>query len=371
MISYKVENTFFSNIYLALHHSFKTNHKVEFICKDSEYDSLDWTKEPEESLEQLMLKHALDLRHRYERIILGWSGGTDSHTIYKIFKKYKIHIDEILIKTSTRIAHQPKKNVDWIKKNHYDSSTIITEYDQYDDFLKNLECPNDEWIWNNKGNLLIFGVTTGGDTSQYLIEKNHSGKKYIYIAGYEKPYLIYKNKKWYARHLDKTLRGTMGYDYIDHFYLSPLINLKQNHLLKRATKELITKNNLKLEDNDTAEEKWGCNDNNFGYQSYASASGRTEELNNGISFLQKIEYNKQFLLNLNVKKKYNNKLFKDKVLSDFLSNENKTAINYINGIYNLYSESKFIYKLHENKIINSRELICLPNIWSKTYNLGP
>jgi hypothetical protein len=375
MIGYKVGDNFFYNTYLALYHSFKTNQQIEFICKDNEYDQLDWTQEPKETLEELLLSQILDLRNRYERVILMWSGGTDSHTIYKIFSKYKIHIDEILIKTSTKLIYAPKKSVDWMKKNHYDPSTIITEFDQYDPFLKNIEADNDDWVWKNKGCHLIFGISNGGESVRYLVEKNHSGKKYVLITGHEKPKLVYKNGSWHARFIDRELRPVMGYDdYLCPLYLTPIINLKQCHLLKRSVNELIKKNNSKLNEDDEAEHKWQWKNNDSEYYNYAFACGRVPELNYGLSFMQKvISPNMNFLDSRQQKDYcYLDKLkIKDKILVDYLNNSNSTALNFIKGIFNLYSESKFMYYLHEKKIILPHQLLNPKPIWSKTYNLGP
>ena len=81
MIHYLVNNKQFFNPYLARYESFKSGSPISFYCNDAENDLLDWTQEPPETFEKLMDQHAHNLRNKYERLVLAWSGGTDSHTI--------------------------------------------------------------------------------------------------------------------------------------------------------------------------------------------------------------------------------------------------------------------------------------------------
>ena len=103
-IAYRVGHKFIYNIYPALMEAMTSCNPVEFYCRDSLYDQFNWAVEPEQSLDELMTAHALSLRSQYERVILLWSGGTDSHTIYNIFKRANIRNDEILIKASEQKA---------------------------------------------------------------------------------------------------------------------------------------------------------------------------------------------------------------------------------------------------------------------------
>lgn len=235
-IAYRVGSKFIYNIYPALMEAMTSGNPVEFYCRDSLYDQFNWAVEPEQSLDELMTAHALSIRSQYERVILLWSGGTDSHTIYNIFKQANIRIDEILIKASAHLAQYPDHHVDWIRANHYDPTTIITRYDQNDTALRSLDCPDEDWVWKNKGDLLMFGMSTGAEGVKHLIERNHAGKQWTAVAGFEKPRLVYRQGRWYARHLDSPLRQTMSYDHLNRFFLEPLINIKQNHLVKHAVK---------------------------------------------------------------------------------------------------------------------------------------
>jgi hypothetical protein len=369
-IAYRVGSKYIYNIYPALMEAMTSGHKVEFYCKDSVYDQFDWTKEPEQSLDELMTAHALSLRSQYERLILLWSGGTDSHTIYNIFKRANIHIDEILIKASEHLEQYPDHHVTWMRANHWDSTTRITRYDQNDTQLRGLDCSDEDWVWKNKGDLLMFGMSTGAEGVKHVIERNHAGQHWTAIAGFEKPRLIYRQGRWWARHLDSPLRQTMSYDHLHRFFLEPLINIKQNHLVKRAVKAHIEKNNLPLYDEDWAEAKWPRTPN--GYRAWATACGRHAELSNGASHLQKIRSDQYFSIDISREKSYTDLISSpDPTLQGFLSNRDKTALNYIKGLFNLQSENKFMDFVNENQYLRQKnQLVNIRLMFSKCYDLG-
>ena len=368
MIGYKVGEEFFYNKYLALYNSFKNNKPLRFLCNDEQYDLLDWGTEPKESLEELMTAHALNLRHTHDRVILGWSGGSDSHTIYKVLQKNKIYIDEIIIKTSKDLIYQPKNHADWIRKNHYDKNTIITEYDQYDDSFRLLDRPNEEWIWKNCGDVCHAGVNTGGAHTKFQIEKNHGGKKYVFITGYEKPQLKFSNGTWWASIGDRTIYHVIGHNYnIEYFYLQPLIHLKQCHLYKNYLKKYIVDTKKSIQ-NDTS--AWNILDGD--YNKIIQALHRTE-LTHGVSSCQKLAWKDQLSIDLGAQNTYRYiREHHDHILTKTLSNDNKASINFFRGLFNLYCEKKFVDYLNANHVQRAKNhLLDLKHIYSKWYNLGP
>lgn len=369
-IAYRVGTKYIYNIYPALMESMQSGNPIEFYCRDSLYDQYDWTKEPEQSLDELMTAHAFSLRSEYDRVILLWSGGTDSHTIYNIFKRANIRIDEILIKASAHLAQYPDHHVDWIRANHYDPTTIITRYDQNDTTLRSLDCPDEDWVWKNKGDLLMFGMSTGAEGVKHLIERNHAGKRWTAVAGFEKPRLVYRQGRWWARHLDDPLRQTMSYDHLNRFFLEPLINIKQNHLVKHAVNQHIAKNKLPLHDGDWAEAKWLHTPD--GYYDWATACGRHPELSDGASHLQKVRSKQYFSLDISKEKSYADLLANpDPTLQEFLKNQNKTALNYIKGLFNLQSETRFMNFVNDNQYLKEKnQLVNIKLIFSKEYDLG-
>lgn len=372
MIAYRVNGRYINNIYLALHERWRSGHALEFYVNENEYDQFDWTQEPTESLEDLMAAHAQTLRSTYDRIVLLWSGGTDSHTIYNVFRRLNLHIDEILIKASNHSIGFPEINHVWLQKNHWDPTTKITRYDDHDMTLRALDVPDEDWVWRDKGDLLKYGMTSSGDGVKFLCEKNHSGYHWTAIGGYEKPRLVYRQGRWYSRQLDMVLRPTMGHNYITHFFLEPLIHIKQSHLVKHAVKKLLIEKNLPLYDGDWAESKWDKTDD--GYRSWATACGRHDEVTLGVSNTQK-KYNDALdATEIDLSGSWQNLGFThDSRLAHDLSEKSPVAINYIKGFHNLGSERGFMEFLTGEQWF-CRSQSCFTNLkftWSKEYDLGP
>jgi len=64
---------------------------------EKEFDKLDLSVEPEESLDYFYLKRCEQLRNEYDHLVLHYSGGHDSHNILETFMFNNIFLDEILI----------------------------------------------------------------------------------------------------------------------------------------------------------------------------------------------------------------------------------------------------------------------------------
>jgi len=370
MIAYKVNNKFINNIFLAARESQVSTQPVELYCYDHVYDQHNWAVEPELDFESLLSSHALHLRNKFEKLILLWSGGTDSHTIYNIFKKNQIHIDEIIIRTNKNSIMFPDYHAKWLKENHWDPHTIITDYDGYNPELRMIDLSDEDWVWKNRGDLLRYTVSSCGDGVKFLCEKNYSGKNWSLISGHEKPRLIYRNGNWYHRQLNLALESTMGNDKIEHFFLEPLVAIKQAHLLKNSVKKLIFKNKLPLYNEDSAEAKW--TQTNSGYRQLAKACGRHDELTLGVSLNQKLGCIELDKTELNLIGDWKNIKTADQQLLVDLQNNNQVANSYVKGLYNLTSEFGFVNYLRDNGWLrhNNNCVTSLKFIWSKEYNLG-
>lgn len=372
MIAYQVGNQFINNVYLALHTSWKTGNPVKFYCNDHEFDKFDWTIEPEASLDSLMSDYALRLRDTHERLILMWSGGTDSHTIYNIFKQNNIHIDEIIIKTEKGSIEFPEEHANWMREHHWDPTTIITQFDNFDKDLRLIELPNEDWVWLNKGDLLKYCLPAASAGVQFLCEKNHAGHDWRVINGFEKPRLVYRNGRWFSRQLAETLNQAMGSDRLIPFFLEPFIAIKQSHMLKRGVKHILAETNQPLYDADSAEAKWPRTVD--GYRKWATAMGRHEELLVGTSHYQKMLNEVLGKTEIDITGNWKSlHITQDIRLEHDLTNGDVVAKNFIKGFHNIASEKGFMNFLRENGWFRHSDscLTRLNFIWSKEYDLGP
>jgi hypothetical protein len=377
MYYYIVNGKRIYNTHLAHHESWLSHSPIQFVCNDEEYDKLDWTQEPAESMETLMDQEAVALRQRYERLVFFWSGGTDSHTMYNVFQRNNIHIDQIVTIGNEKLPYMPTTHWDWLQKNHWDSSTIITPYDKLNQSVRSRYLDGDEWMFNNVGDLKLFSNgPPDAHQSVDLCEHHHSGKNWIMVSGHEKPWIVYKDGRWYARQKDVAMRQTFGpVDRLFRFFCQPRLALKQAHMLKNVVKKTGVQltNGLDAETVFTGNSYGTPNLGASGYRAFARACGRHDELSLGVSAMQKKTHadfvsidigTEGNLSDLNISKS-------ETVLQELYSDRNATAINYINGLYNMFGSNREFFKhMFETGAMPAGQILKTKAIASKAYCIG-
>lgn len=94
---YKVGETYYTNAVAAFKAATALGvTDVTYHFLDSVYGSLDWSKEPTESLDELYKQRAQQLRDKYDYLILSFSGGGDSYNVLRSFIDNGIHLDEVV-----------------------------------------------------------------------------------------------------------------------------------------------------------------------------------------------------------------------------------------------------------------------------------
>ncbi len=370
-IYYQVNDKKFYNTYLAHYESFKTGGKVKFSVDQPAYDALNWLNEPEQSIEDLMVQHAHRLRSQYDVLILHWSGGTDSHTVYNVFRRNNIHIDEIRVIVGNELTPKfPQFFLNWIQANHNDPHTEITKIDVADVNSKQSVIDQSDWIFNNVCFMPVFAYSSFEPSD---IERNnvkYSGKKWCMISGHEKPDLVFLKDSWYTRFEDRAMRQTMN-PHVENFFLDPMINLKQSHLLKQAIKKLGVKvqNGQRAVDiyNITAPDSTDAN-----YQAHAVACGRDIELLPGHSNLQK-KVTKSQLSDLHFDHAGNLQVspaLADVMLREKVLDQHPLAVKYLQGIQSLHHEHRFMEYLVENRLSSYQNPLVVKSTFSKPYLIG-
>jgi hypothetical protein len=371
MVKYLVSNKKFNNVYLALYESYLTGLPIKFYCFDDVYDQHVWLHEPSETIDELMDQHAHDLRNRYDCLVLLWSGGYDSHTIYQVFKRNKIHIDIIHYHCNKKSPQFPEEHFEWMNRNHWDPTTQIRTLDDRDsEFRKNF-VNSEDWLVQDQGDLFRYGTGSTGYTVSTLYQDTLGNKSWKAICGYEKPRLVYRKGRWYHRQLGNVLQHTMGHEHIEYFFLQPKIAIKQAHILKRNVKNYIKATNQPLYDGDWAEAKYSRDP--AGMHAWNLACGRLPELTYGVSSTQK-SINEQFYkMKLNLIGDWKNLLGNsDLQLHQELEQGHATAVNYVKGLYSLTSNRLFFSWLKDHGWLRnpSQNILDLKFIWSKEYDLG-
>jgi hypothetical protein len=366
-INYIVNGKDFYNGLLAFHESYTTGSPVKFYCNDDQYDRYNWMVEPSESIEVLMDQQAKELRQKYDRLIFFWSGGTDSQTMYNVFKRNNIHIDEIITMGNDRLEYMPLWHTEWIQANHWDPHTIITVLDKFDIGVRSQFVKNENWALENVADLKLFSNGPPDvHTSVAMCERNHNGHNWVMVSGHEKPWLVYQNGQWWSQQKDYALRQTFGLgNKLNAFFLNPKLLIKQAHMLKRALNKLPIKlvNGLRSDE---------LLPSTQGYTIYAQACGRHDELTYGVSALQK-KTHKQFIsINFGTTGNMSdlNLSTAEPCLIERYSDGDKTALNYVRGLYNVAANIEFVDWLNNFHLISPGQILRTKAVWSKAYCIG-
>ena len=240
---------------------------IVFNFHDEFFSKLDWSKEPVESLDELYRARAQQIRDTYKRVMLCYSGGSDSQFILETFLNNNIFIDEIYTVNWDKATNKLDKTQ--LMKD--ESAKFVLEYDF--NVVPNLKrvsqlSPNtkinvldtSEYLFNdiNSSKFEMLGMQQTPFATRGLISpvprswhktlwtelgKRISDTNSCLITGFEKPNLFIdkSNKVWFAF-------SDAGYNYekylnksiVDHsiniefFFWSPecpLLPRKQSHVM--------------------------------------------------------------------------------------------------------------------------------------------
>lgn len=211
--------------------------KIHFHWHESAWDSIDWTIEPEESWEDLMLARCLQIREKYDHVSLMYSGGYDSHAILLTFLKHNIKLDRIIcfVKEYYDNSYDWGPGLEfakWVKKEKQPWLEIFAPNYTQNDIAKVYKELGPEWVYYaNNHNM-------GKSQAIYLLEKfnpeylkdAHKGNS-VWIMGKEKPSLDYYNGNFYAQIWDAFAIWDYSLsNYAEPFYISydmPELYVKQ------------------------------------------------------------------------------------------------------------------------------------------------
>lgn len=244
------------------------NHYAKFYFNDEVFEKLDWTKEPNFSLDDLYKVRARQIRDEYDYVILSYSGGSDSTEILETFLECGLFIDEIQTVHYSELIRQMDE--DLISKD--ESLAVMLEYKravlpklkrvrELSPNTKITEIDVSDYTYNqiakNKFDYMgITGQRTNGTglikplrTNTFYMhnynQQTFKGKgKVAFVRGYDKPILSIENGNLIFRFSDMPLHGVklmrggqVGemYTFEDFFWSHkmPFIPIKQSHVIKK------------------------------------------------------------------------------------------------------------------------------------------
>jgi hypothetical protein len=258
---YVVNDNIYFNKVEAIIDANKSAADIEWVFYDTVFNNTNFTIEPESTLSDLYLARAIQLRKKYDYLVLFFSGGADSVNILETFLKNNITIDEIVVNyPETGLLNYNLNNVDVSASNNISEfkytiqpylTCIKKDYPKlkitfHDYFIDMLNYKSKGWMIRSKD--WIHPATAAKfDLSRcsHLIEiLSHNRVGVIY--GIDKPIVAYvtNSKKYYYILSDVSVNGAL--DAIDHqnmytelFYITPDmpdIIVKQAHTILNKCK---------------------------------------------------------------------------------------------------------------------------------------
>jgi hypothetical protein len=194
-----------------------------------------------------------------------------------------------------------------------------------------------------------------------MCEAQHGAYNWAMVSGHEKPYLVYRNGTWWTRQEDRPMRQVFGIGRIECFFLDPVLNLKQSHLLKNSLKKLPIKYT------DGAQAELLIPNGNSGYTAFAKSCGRHSEFSAGVSNEQKVVF-----------RRIGNLVFGDtvdvssgeRILQELVKDNDPFAMRYLNGLRNIQSDQGFMEYINESGLLSPNQILRTQPVYSKPYNLG-
>jgi hypothetical protein len=252
----------------------KYNAKLQFCFHDELFEKVNWAIEPDVDIGTLYKMRAQQLRDKYNYLILGFSGGSDSVQVLYTFLKNNIFIDEIQ-------THHHAKAVERLGEDVVANDPDLQDFLEYKyaalpllemvrklspkTKITTLDCSDFSQVdYYNKKYLSV-----GGDSKLhpgthrlyvgvprmhgfFLTHYNNNivepPKNTAFIRGYEKPILSldfnnnyelnFQFSDFVMRDSVRNVKGQVSDQYeIENFFWSqdaPLIPVKQSHLIKKV-----------------------------------------------------------------------------------------------------------------------------------------
>lgn len=256
---YQVGSTRYNNKIDALIASTKTNTPVSWYFNNDVYSQVTWQTQPQESLQEIYRQRALQLREKYDYLVLNYSAGSDSQNILDTFLLHDIPIDEVCVRWAidgysqyrpSRLSQPDNVHSEWhyaivpgleklrqLRPNIHIELVDVTHdaFTMFDDM--------DPWYHATTG-----AIPSPGHINRWILGLDRYQKMFVdkgirccQIFGTDKPRLMYDQGQFYTFFLD-VIAGTPRnlinyndeYNALELFYWSPdmpKIVQKQAHVM--------------------------------------------------------------------------------------------------------------------------------------------
>lgn len=275
---YRVGNQTFHNKFQATSYALKNGLSVHFDMYESAFDSCDWSREPTHTWDQLLDIRANQIAAKNKPIVMYFSGGTDSWTMYKVFERNKIHIDLIYLRRRQGEADAMinSRVFDLLTNGLYDPTTkVIIREDNFDFYQQAYD--TEDWIWTKQiRHEFTIGFTGDQETQEFLAQQLGTDD-FVAVTGFEKARLYFDTFRVHSYLPDLIFNRVMGLKNLECFYITselPELHIKQSYLMLKWIKQ----KNPGLGPRDLTAYNDFHNPDKFDWNDYATANGRFGEI---------------------------------------------------------------------------------------------
>jgi hypothetical protein len=242
--------------------------EVKYYFHDHFFKTLNWEIEPPQSLPELYKERAIQLRDKYDYLVLSFSGGSDSNEVLETFLQNNIFLDEVFVSNWEKAISKVNKKellqdeylkflleydlsvVTMLKKIREKSpNTKITLFDSSDFLFNEIKTRKFEMLGMSEKTGTYRGImvpipSTVKLVCGYAMNMSIKNANSALILGIEKPIISVDKDNVYFSFSDSgyTYDKLINNKIIDNVYVpeyfywspdAPLIPIKQSHVVKR------------------------------------------------------------------------------------------------------------------------------------------
>jgi hypothetical protein len=220
---YVYNGMYYLNKYRALTAA-GSNH-IRWDFNDELFSHCDFSKEPKTDIYDLYAQRAWQIREKYDKVILFYSGGVDSTAMLRTFVDNDIPIDAVVIHgifsqkskySEYNVAEQKRVAIPLLEKLQKVKNIKLNIHllDNIDVFKS--YASQEDWTYTGSVNLQPnTNVFKEYSTDKFIKDIMSQGST-IGLRGIDKPRLIFQDNKWYFAFLDSTGWVTSHWDHDKH-----------------------------------------------------------------------------------------------------------------------------------------------------------
>ena len=244
---YKYKDQYYINKYRALQDA-GTDY-VQWVFNDDVFGKYDFTREPSEDMYALYAKRAWQIREKYDKVVIYFSGGIYSTCVLRTFVDNNIPIDAVVVcgawsggkYSEINTAEQTKVAIPYLKMIERERNIKLNVH--FLDVVDAHRHYNEDWIYSNSYNLVPACIAYNYYDQDPFLQNIMMQGNACTVRGVDKPRVICEDGKWYLAFLDSTLGGSSSYSNFEEkpvyltdefFYWTPdLVELviKQAHVI--------------------------------------------------------------------------------------------------------------------------------------------